>query len=161
MTVVIGIDPSYTSTGLAAVATDDLSLVWHCRAHKEFDLDEIAIDLERHNPVAAWIEDQYLKHMTRGTIKFVRAAGYWEGVCAMCGVEVEWIMAKTWQRSELQAGPRDKRADLKRRAIARCAALWEVELPSDVADAALIARYGAVKYRLHERINHALGTGCA
>lgn len=160
MEVVIGIDPGATS-GWAAVTVDPNpalllfdSIAWPKKGTKK-DLPantpsaiaEGIIDTLRqfgHVVVEVAIEDQYLSRNPDSMKKLSRNAGRWEESWRRLGIGVEWINTQKWQSAELGTARIDS-AEVKRRCGMKTRGLWNRNVGQHAADAALIARYWAIR----------------
>lgn len=90
------------------------------------------------------IEDQYLSVNPDSMKKLARSAGRWEEAWRRLGVRVEWVNAQVWQSAELGTS-RINSEEVKRRCKMKVLGMWKKEVPEHAADAALIARYTAIR----------------
>ena len=160
MEIVIGIDPGATS-GWAGVTVD------HNPSLLLFDAIEwpkpgttkdlppntpsaiaecIVESLRRlgHTVIVAAIEDQYLSKNPDSMKKLARNAGRWEEAWRRIGIPVEWVNTQVWQSAELGTSRIDS-AEVKRRCKMKVLGMWRKKVVNHAADAALIARYVAIR----------------
>lgn len=158
--VVVGIDPGATSgwavvtvsPGPALVLFD--SLAWPKPGERNDTpartpsaiAESVSETLTQtgHTIVAVAIEDQYLSRNPDSMKKLARNAGRWEESWRRLGFRVEWINTQKWQSAELGTARIDS-DEVKRRCARKVLGLWRKEVGKHAADAALIARYLAVK----------------
>ena len=151
MSAILAIDPGATS-GLAVISVSIHPELLHSETIRVKDIDPCAVikclcfDFKIE---AAVIEDQYCHRNVDTLKKLVRNAGWWEQACRCNGMEVTYVMATSWQSSELGRGM--KRAQLKNAAKLKAKALWKTDLKSDAADAAMLGRYFAMRTHLNLR----------
>jgi len=160
MEVVIGIDPGATSgwAGVTVEHNPTLLLFDAMAMPKPGTSKDIAFntpsaiagrlidDFRRlgHTVVAAAIEDQYLSKNPDSMKKLARNAGRWEEAWRRLGIPVEWVNAQVWQSAELGTSRIDS-AEVKRRCAMKVLGLWRKKVGKHSADAALIARYYAIR----------------
>ena len=97
-----------------------------------------------HTIVGAAIEDQYLSVNPDSMKKLSRNGGRWEEAFRSKGIPVVWVNTQTWQTRELGTC-RIASKEVKRRCMAKARGLWNKNLKSDEADAAIIGRFYAVR----------------
>jgi Holliday junction resolvasome RuvABC endonuclease subunit len=168
MEVVIGIDPGATS-GWAGVTVehnpalllfDSLAMPKPGTAKDvpantpTFIAKSLVESLRRlgHTVVAVAIEDQYLSRNPDSMKKLSRNAGRWEEAWRWLGIPVEWVNAQVWQSAELGTSRIDS-DEVKRRCAMKVLGLWRRKVGAHASDAALIARYLAIRlaYRAMRR----------
>jgi hypothetical protein len=76
--------------------------------------------------------------------KLSRNAGRWEEAWRRLGFPVFWINAQVWQSAELGTSRIDS-DEVKRRCGMKVLGLWRKKVGKHSADAALIARYHAIR----------------
>ena len=149
MQVIAGIDPG-NRTGVAAVNTDG-DLVYSSVTTATTDLREVVDNLVSVGVTSVLVEDQYVAINKSSAIKVARWSGVWIGLAIAYQLPHGIVHPQTWQRAELSCGVRTRREDRKAMSQSRCRALWNVDMRTDEADAALIARWGAVQAAEVER----------
>lgn len=160
MDVVVAIDPGATS-GWAVVTVEPNpkllasdSMTWP-KAGTKKDVpantpsavaEELVGTLHRfgHVVVAVAIEDQYLSRNPDSMKKLSRNGGRWEEAWRRLGIPVEWVNTQKWQSAELGTCRIDS-TEVKRRCAMKVLGLWNQRLSEHATDAAIIARYHAVR----------------
>ena len=169
VTAVLGIDPG-NSTGWAVVTiepnprliTYGIYRLTHvskrqAESQEATPSEQIRVvkgDLFRDHGMAVQavvLEDQYSSPKNpRAGIKIGRTSGRWLEACAVAGLEVNMVEPSRWQHRLLKGllpGRTATREQRKRAAKVRAVLAWDVDLPSDIADAAYMALYTATIIR--------------
>ena len=90
------------------------------------------------------IEDQFVAVNMRTAVVLAQRTGQWVEACLAAGLtNIERIAPAKWHAREIGCS-RLGRTVLKQMSVAKVRGLWGLTLTSDVADAALIARYHAI-----------------
>jgi len=160
MDVIVGIDPGATS-GWAVVTVEmnpklvlSDSIKWPKPGEKKYNAANIpsavavaiteAMRRFDHDIWSVAIEDQYLSRNPDSMKKLARNGGRWEEAWLRLGCPVEWVNTQKWQSAELGTCRVDS-AEVKRRAEMKVLGLWKQKISSHAADAALIARFVAIR----------------
>lgn len=160
MDIVIGIDPGATSgwAGVTISHNPALVLTNHLEMPKPGTkkdtpsntpsaiVESLVEGLRQlgHTVVAVAIEDQYLSKNPDSMKKLSRNSGRWEEAWRRLGYPVEWVNTQTWQSAELGTHRIDS-AEVKRRCAMKVLGMWRTKVVSHESDAALIARYVAIR----------------
>lgn len=100
---------------------------------------------------SAIIEDQYLNKNVKSTISLARNSGRWQEALLNSEIESSFIQASVWQSKTIKL---QNRIQLKKSSVLISKSLWNVELPVDVSDSALMGRFYAITEHLKRKFTY-------
>lgn len=156
--LILGIDPGlYGALALYDPATEDLSVfdmptlnVGKGKAKKNI-VDEAAL-ARAVDDIAASVSDVWLEHVwarqgegPTGAFSFGRVYGFIRGVCAANFMRIHDVTPQKWKGALRVMGDKDHARKRASEIFPRSSHLWTRVKDADRAEAALIARYGALQ----------------